>query len=87
MKKRSGSLKDLLNNVKYYASLMEIEPVLESIKIRHYISNWQFYKRKAENAKTKTMMLRHQQKMTEYWDLYCSLFPNEDSMMSRNQNI
>jgi hypothetical protein len=84
MEERSGRLSDLEENVKHYSKALEFGPPKRRALKEYLISNWQFYKRKTEDAKTEIIRLKHEGKMNNYWKSYDSLFIKASNMMHRN---
>ena len=72
---KKESLNDLLDNIAFYNTVFEFGPPRKQDLIRYYTSNWMFYKRKMDLAKSETKKVGYEKKYNYFWNIYCSLFP------------
>ena len=75
MRQKKENLTDLLDNINYYTNIVNLGNPPLSILTRYYLSNWQFYKRKKENAKTEKRKIKYGGKAQVFWNNYNALFP------------
>ena len=67
------SLKNLLDNVEYYLGLLDLKDLKKPVLIKYYLSNYQFFKRKEENAKSDTKKRIYQRQYENFFGLYSFL--------------
>jgi hypothetical protein len=68
---KKESLGALLDNLKYFEQSLDITNLNKADLIRFYLSSYQFFRKKYDNARSPQKKIEHQKQYKNFWNLYC----------------